>query len=497
MLAIAAIITAAFAIGCVMAALPDELFSQTVSEENTEYLKEELSTVITDPTELEELEKYENLKTLDLTGSTLYREIYDYTLRHPEVEVEYTLPLTSEGRNIKNSATEITLTEPEAIAELAGYSLYLPGIKRITLMKSGFSSEDFEALKKAYPEAELLFHISDDLGEISPDTAELDFTGLAPEETENAAGFLKLMPAVEKITLTQEDGTNLLSLGEIYPLEQAAPGADFDYRFYSFNVPVSTMDEVIEYYGNKTGYIYDSGLEEIEEMLPCLPKLKQLYFEFCEIDYDLLASFRERHPEIDVVWRITFGAYSCRTDREMIYADGSLNSDLCYNLRYCNKVKYIDLGHNNLTTIEFAAFMPELEVAIFAAGNLYDISPLASCPNLMYLEIFYTNVKDLTPLENCTKLEHLNISYTPISDLTPLYNLTSLKRMWCARGAKVPKEQQEEIQTKLPDCECFFGNTDSTGAHWRYADDGSKVETYEWLSSIFGYDNWRDYITYW
>ena len=43
-------------------------------------------------------------------------------------------------------------------------------------------------------------------------------------------------------------------------------------------------------------------------------------------------------------------------------------------LKYCTKVKYLDLGHNEvLTDISFAAYMPELEVAIFAINDIDDM----------------------------------------------------------------------------------------------------------------------------
>ena len=505
LLALLAIITAAFAFICIFDALPPEILSggtevtEELPETDPELLREELAVTVSGREELEELDRYINLIRLDLSGSTCYRDILDYIASHPDVEVSYNVSLPSESGELvlPHDVRSVVLADPALVRQLAEHAAFLPQIESITAEKSGFSQEDLSALESAYPDSEILFIFGKDIPPVSPSAEALDLTLLAPGESENAAGFMALMPQLASVVLTDAEGGNLLSLQEAYPVVAAAPQADIDYRFESFGVEVSVMDETVEYYGNRTGYIYDSGLSEIEQMLPCLPRLKTLYFEFCEIDYDLLAQFRESHPEISVVWRIMFGPYSCRTDREMIYADGSLNSDLCYNLRYCNKVKYIDLGHNNLTTIDFAAYMPELEVGIFAAGDLYDISPLANCPNLTYLEIFVSNVTDISPLANCTKLEHLNISYTRVSDLSPLYNLTSLKRVWCAGGARVPKAQREEIQELLPDCEFYFGNSDSTGNHWRYAKDGSKVDTYEWLSSIFGYDNWRDYITYW
>lgn len=77
----------------------------------------------------------------------------------------------------------------------------------------------------------------------------------------------------------------------------------------------------------------------------------------------------------------------------------------------CTKVKYLDLGHNEvISDISFVKSMPELEVFIIAMNPVSDLTPLASCPKLEYLELNTTAVADLSPLANATALRHLNIS---------------------------------------------------------------------------------------
>ena len=216
-----------------------------------------------------------------------------------------------------------------------------------------------------------------------------------------------------------------------------------------------------------------------------------------------MAVIRDAYPDVNVVWRIWFGdSYSVRTDVEKILASkpsaGGLVRDRdAEALKYCTKVKYLDVGHNEiLTDISFVSYMPELEAAVLAMNNIADLSPLASCKKLEYLEI-QTNARitDLSPLASCTELEHLNIANCRnFSDITPLFGLNKLKRLWLGCSAPVPQEQIEEFAVLHPDCEL---NTtvwsDPTSEGWRvdhvdpYTNQVYYDERYEKLIEQFGY----------
>ena len=160
-------------------------------------------------------------------------------------------------------------------------------------------------------------------------------------------------------------------------------------------------------------------------------------------------------------------------------------------------MKYIDLGHNEvITDISFAACMPKLEVAIFAMNDIADISPLANCPELEYLEI-QTNERlgDLSPLANCKKLAHLNTARCRnVSDISPLYGLTGLERFYLGSNNGVTAEQKEEFRSLMPDC--LFNDlvfSDPTGDRWRVVDMNLDAwipiyhPRYELLLEQFGY----------
>jgi hypothetical protein len=462
-----------------------------------EYARTELSLVAESPEDLTILDNYTQLKSLDLHGSRCYAAIERYIAAHPEVEVLYSVRLGPDETmaELENTAGSAVLEDGKSVGILAQNAGSFHLLKEIVIASPDFSSEDLSVLRAALPGAGVRFRITGYLPEITPDEESLDLTGLRPEDAERAAGFLEKMPVVQSVFLTPESGENLLSFREVRLLQDARPEALYDYRFESFGQTVSTADEELEYLW---AYIYNEGMEKIRAMMPCMTRLKSLFFQYCEIDYEVLAQFRDEYPDVNIAWRVDFGPYSCRTDTERIFANGSLTGNMCYNLRYCNKVKYIDMGHNdNLNSIDFVAFMPDLEIAIFAATSIWDISPLANCSKLWYLEIFVSNVYDVSPLANCTNLEHLNISCLfGLRDISPLYGLTNLKRLWNTCTV-VPWAQRQEIMERLPDCEFCFDYVESTGNHWRYEADGSKNEIYAQVDAIFDYENFRDNLSWW
>ena len=493
-----AVMTALFLGACSMPTLSEAREAREAEEAlRQEYARTELSLSAEDPEDLAVLENYTQLRSLDLHGSRCYAEIEQYAAAHPEVEVRYSVKIGpgEPVSELENTAEYAVLEEGRSVGILARNTACFHAMKEIVIASPDFSQEDLSSVYAGFPKADIRFRITNYLPETDPETITADLTALKAEDAEKAAAFLEKMLSLREVLLTPENGENLLSFREVRLLQDARPEALFDYRFESFGQTVSTADEELEYLW---AGIYNEGMEQIRTMMPCMTRLKSLFFQYCEIDYDVLAQFREEYPEVNIAWRVDFGPYSCRTDTERIFANGSLTGSMCYNLRYCNKVKYIDMGHNdNLNSIDFVAFMPDLEIAIFAATSIWDISPLANHEKLWYLEIFVSNVYDVSPLASCPNLEHLNISCLfGLTDITPLYGLSSLKRLWNT-CTSVPYYQRQEIMERLPDCEFCFAYVESTGNYWRWNADGSKNEIYAQVDEIFDYENFRDNLSWW
>ena len=285
-----------------------------------------------------------------------------------------------------------------------------------------------------------------------------------------------------------------LTWGEIRRLQKAAPDADFLYSFHLYEKEFSLDDKEMDL-NHIT--MYDNG-DLVRQVIACMPNLRYLDMDQCNVDNEHMEKIRDEFPDIKVVWRIWFGSnYSVRTDVKKILASmpsvgGNLQISNTRALKYCTEVKYLDIGHNEeLQDISFTAYMPDLEVAIFAMLNVKDISPLANCTKLEYLELQTNKITDLSPLKNLTGLHHLNIGYNfELTDITPLYGMTELERLWIGRFTPIPEDQVREMQRRAPGCVIDLEATDPH-AGWRYGN-----ERYDLLVKQFGYDT-QDYSFPW
>ena len=198
-----------------------------------------------------------------------------------------------------------------------------------------------------------------------------------------------------------------------------------------------------------------------------------------------------------------------RTNVERILASmpgkaGELTTESTRSLKYCTKVKYMDLGHNNfLDTIDFVSYMPDLEVLIVGMTFVEDFYPLENCPKLEYLEAMTSRLHDLRPLANLKNLKHLNICYNfAITDITPLYGLTQLERLWIGKYDPVPPEQIEKIKELLPNCVVNSTVGDPTNGGWRVDEEpnefgvSQQAARYTLLREQFGYHE-EDFSYYW
>lgn len=335
------------------------------------------------------------------------------------------------------------------------------------------------------------------------DTKTLDLRALRRGELKDWLPILERLKDLEEIALGEER-ENGPTWEEIAVLRQAAPQARIAYRFDLYGVSVELEDESIDINHIEVG---DRG-EYVRQVIACMPRLRYLCMDSCGVSDEDMAALRDDFPEVDVVWRIWFGGgkvYSVRTDVEKILASkttwaGEMTNEYVAPIKYCTKLKYLDIGHNEyITDISFVRNMPDLEVFIVALnGELRDISPLADCPKLEYLEIFNTAVSDLSPLAGLDKLRHLNISYCwLIEDISPIYGL-ELDRLYLGFWTPVPQEQVDEYRRLHPNCDVNNTLADGSQGTWRYTDDyGTEfAPRYALLREQFGYDT-MDYSVFW
>lgn len=431
----------------------------------------ETLTLVLEAEELPLLDKFLNLKSADLSGSCCYGELDEWSRSHPDIALTYTV-LMPDGSEVKNTASELDLSslasfDIEAAAELLSH---MPNLKSINI-GSGMNSSQIALLSTACPQAELTGDFKFMGKRISLDEKSLKLAGMSHEEAQELLSCLPAMKALTDVDLGSNAESSLL-WEDIAAFQATCPQAEFSYDFTIYDRHFSLSDTEMDL--NHIPIDDEGAL--VAKVSKCMPKLEFLDMDSCGVSDESMAQIRDSLPNTNVVWRIWFGDnYSVRTDVERILASnpglgGDLYKTNTESLKYCTKVKYLDMGHNNtLDTIDFVAYMPELEVAILAMNCWVDARPLANCTNLEYAELFMTGLSDLRPLANLKNLRHLNIAECfSIWDISPLYGLTNLERLCIGYLDPVPQEQIEEMQRCVPNCEIDITTPAPCGAQWRY-----------------------------
>lgn len=460
---------------------------------------EELSAVV-EPGDLEVLNGCTMLRFADFSGSRCYEDILAWAEAHPEVDVRYTVALP-DGQEADSHAETLDLSSlpAELAAETASLLRFLPALKTADLGCDA-GSLPLEALAlfaETRPDINYLYNFTLGGTSRSLDAKTLELSGLTAADADRFVLALPFMRALEAVELGSDTETPELSLNDISKLQALRPDVCFKYRFRLFGKEFSTTDTEMDLNHIR---MYDGGAA-VREALSCMPELNYLDMDSCGVSNEDMAAIRDDFPGVDVVWRVWFGDnYSVRTDVEKILASkptkgGSLTASNTQSLKYCTRVKYLDVGHNPLLDdISFVSYMPDLEVAILAMGCWSDTKPLAACTKLEYLEIQTTNLNDLTPLAELTNLRHLNIGYLfTLTDISPLYGLTRLERLWIGCLDPVPAEQVEIMQQNAPDCVINTTTFDPCDGGWRFIgvneETGAPIRAprYDLLIDQFGY----------
>jgi hypothetical protein len=221
-------------------------------------------------------------------------------------------------------------------------------------------------------------------------------------------------------------------------------------------------------------------LKELESIVQICPNIKLINNTKCTaISNKAMIELIEKYPDIQFEWKIYLGKGHYINTTQTAYStfnhssDGSrvkLTSENLELLKYCNKLKALDLGHNEIRSLEFLKYMPDLELLIVGHNYITDITPIGQLKHLQYAELFKNRIVDLSPLANCKELLDLNLTATTIEDLSALDNVTTLERLVVNSCKKLPKEAVDHFKELHPDCEVDFKISNSatnTEKPWR------------------------------
>lgn len=434
---------------------------------------------------------FPNLKTLDASECDQYDVLAMAEVSLPECQVVYQVSLGETSAD-PHAAELVLEADQYDFDTLMANLAYLTELKSLTLKMPTISQDQINELKAAYEGVEIKCTVELLGAEYDQLTESLDLSAMTSDDVAGVAEKLAMLPNLTSIELMDADGKTNLSVEDVKALKQAAPNAAIHYVFDFYGVSISTTDKEVKIYGKKIG---DDGADNVRAALDLMENCKRFVLEYCSISNDVMAQLRDEYRDkTKVVWRVNFGGGSTLTDVEVIRSTYDLVDDNCENLKYCEDVRFMDIGHNEfLDGVPFVAHMPKLEGIIVSGAPLKSLEPFENCKNLKFLEIaFCEYITDLTPLAGCESLQMLNISNTHAVDLTPLDNLP-LTHL-CARTnptgkSRVSQEEQQRFTEQHPDCWISFSGAQPYGVGWRYDEDEiTPLPYYAMLRRVFRYD---------
>ena len=429
-----------------------------------------------------------NLKKVDASRCGDYAMLEKLQARLPELDVIYTVSLG--GKSFAPDSTELSLAPEEFDLDTLTANLpYLPQVNTLEFLRTDLTLEQVEQLRTDFPGITFAFTVELLGQEYGEDTTELDLSAMTSEQVEEVSQKLPMLPALEKITLTDAGGNSQLPKEDVKTLQEAVPGVVIDYSFDFFGTRLSTAEEEVHIKNVKIG---DEGESEVRAALDLLPNCKRFVLENCQISNEVMAKLRADYRDrTKVVWRVSFGKGSSLTDAQILRAVYDLVDTNCANLTYLEDVRFMDIGHNEfLKESSFISGMKSLEYVIISGSMISDLKPFANCKNLKVLEAaFCEYIYSAEGLESCENLERLNISYTHITDLSPLDNLNLVNLCAMYEGkSRVPVEEQERFKALKPDCKMTFVGSQPYGSAWRYDDNNDPLEWYATIRKVFRYD---------
>lgn len=269
------------------------------------------------------------------------------------------------------------------------------------------------------------------------------------------------------------------------------------YSFDLFGQEVNTVSSTeLEYVKVEIG---DEGIDTFESILPYMLNLKSLKLDRCGTSDEKVAELRDKFPNIDIVWRVYIGPYAIMSDEETLWASCDISDYNSEPLKYCTKLKYLDIGHCAITDISFVSYMPDLEVLIVSCSPaLEDISPIESLQKMWFFECSECDVRDLTPISKCSSLRELNCGGNmAVKNLESLYSLTQLERFYCNNmyGTHYNMtDEQEKAEKLMPNTEIDFSWCEGGALNneWRFKSNGEYCDTYKTIREIFNYDDLND-----
>jgi len=455
----------------ISAALPDCDIHWNVPFQNTAYPEDVSEITITTlaETDLAALAYLPELETIHAEHCRDYGVLAQLCRAYPHLQVDYSIAF-SDGSTYELDAQEVTVSS--VTEEDVQLLQYLPELKRVTVKGNG-DLGSIDAFRGTARNMGLDFgiHIG---GRVVLDTeTDVELPGLKEEELY----LLELLPSIQTLHIQNPDtaATSLLAMRQVYSDMKITWEVDIAGKTYGDSVTEVDLSSVVV-----------KDLEEVERQMAYLPEAEKLILGLCgiddgawgnsksdlavcEIENETVAAFRDRvRDRYKVAWTVRLGPnIALRTDVDNFmpghFNVGRLFTAHAYNLRYCEDMVTLDIGHMTLSDVSFLEFMPKLKHLILAWTEVQYIDAIRNCKELVFLELDNSCIRDYSPLVDCTALQDLNIGNT-YANIEPVLEMTWLNNLYMIKGSSTAAYKASQA---LPDTHVVSSGVATVASGWR------------------------------
>ena len=422
--------------------------------------------------DLDVLAYFPKLRTIEAAGCRDYDLLMELQQRYPDIAVNYTVNIG--GVEYPHTAASVVATDlsEEEIALFA----YLPYLQTVDANACTDAARLAE-VARTHTEVKLIYQV-ELLGQVfdqdttsatfqDPDVEELlahlpGLTGLQElhivEPTCDAESLRQLMEQNPNVTITWDKTV----LGKTFNSAET----EYDLSDLSLASGRSTGWTATPMDAAETTVV----TQAVEEAMAYFPNAEKVILPAYYFDNETMSTFREKmRPEYKVAWTVYITKKPVRTDQEVIHSSAlkvCFIDEQSYDLKYCEDAVVVDIGHSYVKYIDWVEYMPNLKYLILTHNWIKDLTPISTCKNLVYLEIFWNkHIPDYSPLLGCTSLKDLNLSGT-YADPSALHEMTWLENLW-ANATDFTSAEKQALVDALPNTHIEFNGGTYTSLGWR------------------------------
>ncbi len=304
-----------------------------------------------------------------------------------------------------------------AADDLSNALAYFPELKSVQLATAPDEAVAKD-LAERYPNIALLWDVTIGGETYAPDTETLDLSGKTIDLAELGTK-LQGLANLKSVVFGEET----FALADQIALANAYPKVAFVWNVQLLE-DLTVRSDVTDLDLRK--YTVPNAAA-FSDALVLFPNLKMLDMCGSGPSDEEMAAIRARYPQVKVVWYIHIYNWVIRTDIKG-FSTGNRSRFPNGGGRYVPDEKlfsYHRIHAKDLEVLKYCTDMIALDIG--HCTRVENVDFLKYLPNLQYLDIALCNLKDISVLENMHDLVYIQMMYNYITDVTPLKNCTNLR----------------------------------------------------------------------